>query len=154
MGGTITTLFIQNKDVHKIVATSTIFFQVVIAMFAMAFTIPIFLEQRRNFIVGLELSRRGLEMGERTVSTLEKLDDSVEDRLKRSDRIFDRIEKFLDTVEAGDHPMVKRLEQTFKDEMASLRAELKGKKQQVDDELNAALDEGEREAAGNIPEGT
>lgn len=63
MGGTIALLVAAGRDVHRIVAATTVIFQVVIAMFAVGFTTPLFLEQRANLALSLDMGRESLHLG-------------------------------------------------------------------------------------------
>jgi len=139
MGGTILGLIIADQEIQRIVAFSTVTFQVIIGMFATGFTTPLFLEQRLNFVLGLEMSRRGLDVTDKMSGTMDKVDKAIDERLVRVDRLLDGAER----LEKGDHPLVK----VFKDEMGKLRQEIRDKKAETETELTEALEEGERAAA-------
>lgn len=139
MGGTLLILVIQDQEIHRIVAFSTVTFQVIIGMFATGFTTPLFLEQRLNFILSVEMGRRGLEATNQMTGVLDKMDKAIDQRLVRVDRLLDGAEKF----EKADHPLIK----VFRDEMQKLRQEIREKKAETENELGEALDEGERAAA-------
>jgi len=139
MGGTVLILMTKDQDIHKVVAFTTVTFQVIIGMFATGFTTPLFLEQRLNFVLGLEMSRRGLDMTDKMSGTMEKVDKAIDQRLVRVDRLLDGAER----LEKGDHPLVK----VFRDEMGKLRQEIRDKKAETESELTEALEEGERAAA-------
>jgi hypothetical protein len=79
--------------------------------------------------LAIEMSRKGLELGEKTASNLLLLEEKIE-----------RLEKFLKSAEDGSHPLVN----TFKEEMRLLREEIGGR---VEGEVSDALAEGEAEAA-------
>lgn len=142
IGGLMAYLFLTGHDTKKVVEVSTVTFQVLAVSYMACLFIPVLLVSLMRVTLGIEMSRKGLEIGNRTTGVLEKLDGAVEEKLERGDRIFDRIERFLDAAEKGDHPIVK----TFEREMESLRSEIRAKKDETDADLNAALDEGEREA--------
>lgn len=132
MGGTVLILVVSKQDIQRIVAFSTVTFQVIIGMFATGFTTPLFLEQRLNFLIGLEMSRR-------SVDVLDKVDDNIDKRLKRVDLLLDSAEQ----MKEGKGALI----QVFRDEMKKLRDEIRGTKETTETELAAALDEGERAAA-------
>lgn len=136
MGGTILILMTTNQDIHRIVAFSTVTFQVIIGMFATGFTTPLFLEQRLNFILSVEMGRRGLEATAQMSQVLDKIDKAIDQRLVRVDNLIGMMEK-------GDGPLIT----VFRDEMKKLREEIREKKTETETELAEALDEGEREAA-------
>jgi len=69
IGGTVALLIVDN-DVHKIVGWTTIIFQIVIGMFATGFTTPLFLEQRANFILSIDMGRESLELGTQTANAM------------------------------------------------------------------------------------
>lgn len=135
MGGTILILIVQRQDIQRVVAFSTVTFQVIIGMFATGFTTPLFLEQRLNFLIGLEMSRR-------SVDVLDKVDDNIGQRLKRVDLLLDSAEQ----MKEGKGALI----QVFREEMAKLRKEIRASKTETENELSAALDEGER--AANAPD--
>lgn len=143
MGGTVLILVSKDQDIHRIVAITTVTFQVIIGMFATGFTTPLFLEQRLNFVLGLEMSRRGLDITDRMSGTLEKVDRAIDQRLVRVDKLLDSAEKAATQFEKGDGPLIKM----FKDEMQKLRQSITEKKTETETELDEALAEGEREAA-------
>jgi hypothetical protein len=69
IGGTVAILVADN-DVHEIVGWTTIIFQIVIGMFATGFTTPLFLEQRANFILSIDMGRESLELGTETAGAM------------------------------------------------------------------------------------
>jgi hypothetical protein len=139
MGGTILVLIVKNQDIQRIVAFSTVTFQVIIGMFATGFTTPLFLEQRLNFILSVEMGRRGLEATAKMSDVLDKIDTSIDARLKRLDNLLDGGEQLKD----GKGPLI----EVFRQEMTELRKEIRASKTETETELSAALDEGERAAA-------
>lgn len=132
MGGTVLILVFSKQDIQRIVAFSTVTFQVIIGMFATGFTTPLFLEQRLNFILGLEMSRRGTDV-------MDKIDKNIDDRLQRVDKLLDSADQLKDGKGA--------LIQVFREEMEKLRKEIRSSKAETETELAEALDEGERAAA-------
>ncbi len=69
IGGTVA-LLVMDNDVHTIVGWTTIIFQIVIGMFATGFTTPLFLEQRANFILSIDMGRESLELGTETAEAM------------------------------------------------------------------------------------
>jgi hypothetical protein len=104
-------------------------FPVCIASYGLAFFVPVMLTSTYRMWLAIEMSRKGLQLGEKTASNLLLLEEKIE-----------RLEKFLQTLEDGEHPLV----DTFKEEMLLLRQEIHGR---VEGEVSDALAEGEAEAA-------
>jgi len=76
-GGMIAMLFIQNVEMKRIVETSTVCFQIIIAAFATGFSVPYFLDTRSNLYLGIEMSRKGLEVGCKTADNLDTLRQEI-----------------------------------------------------------------------------
>jgi len=114
--------------VQQVWAVFGIAFPICVACYGAAFFVPVMLTSTYRMWLAIEMSRKGLELGEKTASNLLLLEEKIE-----------RLEKFLQTLEEGDHPLV----ETFKEEMGLLREEIRGR---VDGEVGDALAEGEAEA--------
>jgi len=145
-GGTVAALALKGYQWALIVAVSTSIFQVIVMSYALAFFVPSFLTSLSKLSLGIEMSRRSLEMGQKSVDTLEKVDKAIESRLERVDGLVGKLERMLEQAEKGEHPLLKRLEETFRLEMKGLREAVREKKREAEEELDEALAEGEREA--------
>jgi hypothetical protein len=85
----------------------------------------------------------GVAMGMDTVDLMDKIDDAIASRLKSVDDLFTRVGQAIDQTEKGDHPLIVNLKGYVTDEMEKLRAEIRGQRGAVDDEIAQALDEGQ-----------
>lgn len=113
--------------VQQVWAVFGIAFPICVACYGAAFFVPVMLTSTYRMWLAIEMSRKGLELGEKTASNLLLLEEKIE-----------RLEKFLKSAEDGSHPLV----ETFKGEMRLLREEIRGRVEGVGD----ALAEGEAEA--------
>lgn len=86
------------------------------------------------------------EVGFRSQEVMEKMMDATEAGRERADRLMGRFEKLMDQIEDGDHPIVRRVEKSFKDESRRLREEIRASRADAEEELENALAEGEAEA--------
>lgn len=145
-GGITGGLLIGGVDPAKVVAISTAVFQVILLSYGMGFFVPAFLTSLERLALGIEMNRQGLEIAERTAKILDKIDDAIDKRLERADRLLTKLEKAADEAEKGDHPIIKRVETTFQSEMKLLRHDIRQERDGVENELDAALAEGEAAA--------
>jgi len=128
-GLSICILFKIGYTMQQVWAVFGIAFPICVASYGAAFFVPVMLTSTYRMWVAIEMSRKSLILGEKTADNLLMLEEKIE-----------RLEKFLESLEKGDHPLV----ETFKDEMQLLREEIRGR---VDGEVGDALAEGEAEAA-------
>lgn len=146
--GSVTgTLLISGVDPKQVVAISTAVFQVILLSYGMGFFVPAFLTSLERLALGIEMNRQGLEIAERTAKILDKIDDAIDKRLEHADRLLTKLEKAADEAQKGDHPIIKRVETTFQHEMKLLRREISQERDGVENEMDAALAEGEAAAA-------
>lgn len=114
-GGTVLGLFLAGFDSKSIINVSTAVFQVIVLSYGMGFFVPSFLTSLIKMHLGIEMSRM-------SAGVLEKIDKSIDDRLKRVDKLLDSAEN------SESHPLVKKAEQLaldIKGEVANLRGEVK-----------------------------
>lgn len=82
MSSSVFALFSSGQDAFRVGAKMTIIFQIVIACGFVGFTIPLFLEQRANLALSIDMGRESLdranEMGDKFVPAVEKLAALVE----------------------------------------------------------------------------
>lgn len=130
-GTLMLTLFMKGYDSKKILEVSTVVFQILVLSYGMGFFVPAFLTSLFNMALGVEMSRKGLEIGDKTAKILDQVDKAIEGRLVRMDSLFDKLEKTAEMAEKGEHPLVKQLTLdiqkaggTIRDEVAELRKAL------------------------------
>lgn len=92
-GGIVLALFLGGHDGKKIVEVSTSVFQVVVLSYGLGFFVPAFLTSLITMSLGIHMSRRGIEIGEKTAANLESLQRDV---IEKVDKWIDRAEKKLD----------------------------------------------------------
>jgi hypothetical protein len=126
-GLSILILFKVGYTMQQVWAVFGIAFPICVASYGAAFFVPVMLTSTYRMWVAIEMSRKGLELGEKTADNLLLLEEKIE-----------RLEKFLKSAEDGSHPLV----ETFKEEMRLLREEIRGRVDGVGD----ALAQGEAEA--------
>lgn len=141
-GGVVLALFLKGHDSKKIVEVSTAVFQVLVLSYGMGFFVPAFLTSLINMALGVKMSRKGLEIGQETANVLERVDDAIEKRLARVDKLIDSAERVVEEMEKGEGPLLK----VFREEMEKLRKEVKGARESTETEMSEALDQGEIEA--------
>lgn len=121
-------MFQMGFTIQQVWAIFGIAFPVCIASYGLAFFIPVMLTSTYRMWLGIEMSRRGLEIGEKTAANLLKAEEKL-----------DKLEAALSLVEKGDHPLMK----AFREEMEKLRLEVRGR---LEGEVDDALSQGEAEA--------
>ena len=84
-----------------------------------------------------------LAMGHDSVDLMAKMDDAIEKRAERFDRLMTRFESLLEQSEKGEGALAGRFETIFRDEMEKLRAEIRNERGNADAEIAKALEEGE-----------
>lgn len=72
-GGIVLALFLAGHDSKKVVEISTAVFQVLVLSYGLGFFVPAFLTSLFKMSLGVEMSRRGLEIGEETSKVLAQL---------------------------------------------------------------------------------
>lgn len=137
-GSIVLTLFLKGYDSRKVVEVSTAIFQVLMLSYGMGFFVPALITSLRTMMLGVRMSRRGLDIGQSTADVIETIDKALDDRLKRIDALISTMEQ----AAGGKGSLI----QVFRDEMKKLRDEIGNSKANADDELNAALDKGEQAA--------
>lgn len=99
MGGTVVLFVAQDRDVQRIVAATTIIFQVVIAMFATGFTTPLFLEQRANLALSIDMGRESLDLGREAAGSMVEMKDELLPVLRELKHV---VERMRPAAEASD----------------------------------------------------
>lgn len=97
IGGTVL-LLVMNHDVHTIVGWTTIIFQIVIGMFATGFTTPLFLEQRANFILSIDMGRESLELGTKTAMAMIDLKNEFVPVVKDMKGLVDKMKPVVEVA--------------------------------------------------------
>jgi len=72
-GGIVAALFMAGYDSKRVVEISTSIFQVVVLSYGLGFFVPAFLTSLITMYLGVEMSRRGLEIGEQTAQHIDRL---------------------------------------------------------------------------------
>jgi hypothetical protein len=107
-------------EAGKILTVSTIVFQILVLSYGMGFFVPAFCTSLIKMSLGVEMSRRGIEIGNDTVKTLEQITPVVEDLkgvvhsikeilghfqsqdIERVRRVVNSISKFVDDKESTE----------------------------------------------------
>jgi len=144
---TLVTLWTLGFSPSEVLDYSTTSFQVLVLSYGMGFFIPILVTSVLMVALGIEMNRQALVIGSRSADVLAKVDSNIDKRMVRADTLMDKFEKQMDDAEKGKHPLADRFEASFQKEMKKLRAEIRNKGTETDEELTEALEEGEREAA-------
>lgn len=147
MASGVLLLVAKKVDAAKIIVVSTVAFQIIACSYIAGFFIPGFISSLVKMGIAVEMSRLGLEIGQKSAKTLERLDGSVEERLAKADAVMTKMEKLADALEAGKHPVLDRLEKAFDRMTNRVVSSIDGAKKKADGEFADALAEGEREAA-------
>jgi hypothetical protein len=121
-GGVVLALFLSGHEIQKIVEVSTAIFQVVILSYGLGFFVPCLLTSLFKMALGVEMSREGLEIGQKTAQILNKVDEAIESRLDKADRILERIDRAVAEIDKGEHPTFKKLTDTLKSAEAHMEA--------------------------------
>jgi hypothetical protein len=152
-GGIVLTLFLKGYDSKKVVEISTAIFQVLMLSYGMGFFVPALITSLRTMMLGVRMSRKGLEIGEQTAQTIMKVDEAIEGRIKRFDELLAKVEAAWKKAEGPEIPFkpqllaeIEKLKTFAQGELKALRDDIRGAKADADAELGKALDEGEIEA--------
>jgi hypothetical protein len=159
-GGVVLTLFLMGYDSKKVVEVSTAIFQVLMLSYGMGFFVPALITSLRTMMLGVRMSRKGLEIGEQTAGVIDRVDKAIEQRIRRVDELIAKVEEFAAKAESGILPpaVLKWVEETktfVHEELEKLRDEIQGARGSTETALSDALDQGEIEAAaatGGKPE--
>lgn len=133
MLGTVVVMKALGYDSRGIVDVQLIVVYIFVPVYGLGFVAAALATSLLKMGVAVEMSREGLQI-------TNKMNDSIESRLKKIDQTQTQLEK-------GEHPVLDRLERLFKREMRALRAEIRKERGAAEEELEEALEEGEREAA-------
>ena len=142
MAGAVVVMKTMGYESKDIVSVQLIAVYIFVPIYGLGFVAPALATSLLKMGLAVDMSREGLYIGKKTADVADKIDGALDSRLKRVDGTLDSLDTLVADVKKGEGPLVK----VFKDEMEKLRAEIRGSRVAVDDELGQALDEGEREA--------
>jgi hypothetical protein len=143
-------LYFSTRDVQRTNFLFTNTFQYLAVAWCCWFMYPYFLRVEAKQDVALA-------MGHDSVDLMAKMDEAIERRGERFDRLMTRMERLMEESEQGKGVLANRFETMFRHEMDLLRKEIRDERGRVDDEIGTALEEGEAsveetgEAAGESP---
>ena len=140
------TLFLYTRNTQQTNFIFTNTFQYLAVAWCCWFMYPYFMRVEAKQDVALA-------MGHDSVDIMAKMDEAIEARAERFDRLLARIEKLTEETEQGKGALANRFETMFKDEMEKLRAEIRNERERADNEIGDALAEGEA-GVGAPPGGT
>lgn len=101
-GGIVGWLFMIGYDSKKIVEVSTSIFQVLILSYGMGFFVPTLLTSLFKMSLGVEMSRKALEIGNQTAENLVSLKDEMAGIIKDIKPIVEDARKLVDTFKAEE----------------------------------------------------
>lgn len=86
---------------NLIVAFTTVLFQVIIAGVFTGFTTPYFLETRVNMNIGMDMSRRVMEISNETARNLGGMEKRLEPMVKRGEEVLAKLERMVSSDGEG-----------------------------------------------------
>jgi hypothetical protein len=107
-GGIVLALFLTGHDSKKIVEVSTSVFQVLILSYGLGFFVPTLLTSLFKMSLGVEMSRKALEIGNQTAESLDTLKKDIGPLLKDGKELMADMKPIIADA--------KKLVDTFKDE--------------------------------------
>lgn len=146
MGGAVVVMKAMGYESKDIVSVQLIAVYIFVPIYGLGFVAPALATSLLKMGLAVEMSREGLDIGQKTAEVAEKIDTALDSRLKRVDGTLDTLDRLVKEVEKGEGPLLN----VFKDEMAKLRAEIRSSRNEAERELADALDAGEREAGAPV----
>ena len=126
---------LAGHDPKAILTVFTLVFQVLVMTYALSFFIPLMLGSYLKMGIGIEMSKEGLEIGEKTSSTLNSVQKEVmplisdsKDLAKKVHTVSDEITKIISQIQDGD----KSLANTVKNAVAEARKAMKEGESQIE----------------------
>jgi hypothetical protein len=123
-GGTLCVLFLKGYDSKDIVNTSTAVFQVMMVSYGMGFFVPAFLTSLIKMSLGVEMSRRGIEIGVKTAQNLDEMRQEIKPLVEKGDRVLTKLEpmvqkadQMLDEFKKQDLSKLHKVLERFETEM-------------------------------------
>lgn len=130
-------LYTRNTQATNFMFTNT--FQYLAVAWCCWFMYPYFMRVEAKQDVALA-------MGHDSVDLMAKMDDAIEQRGERFDKLMTRMERIMEETEQGKGALATRFETMFRREMRLLRQEIRDERGRVDNEIGEALEEGEAAA--------
>jgi hypothetical protein len=97
-GGVVLGLFLSGHDSKKVVEVSTSVFQVLVLSYGLGFFVPAFLTSLLKMSLGVEMSRKGLEIGEETSKVLAQLQRDFVPLLKDVQEVVGSARTVIDDI--------------------------------------------------------
>jgi hypothetical protein len=143
MLGTVVAMKMMHYEAKDIVSVQLILVYIFVPVYGLGFVAAALATSLLKMGLAVDMSREGLDIGQKTAEVAEKIDSALDSRLARVDGTLDSLDRMVKEFERGEGPLLK----VFRDEMKKLRAEIRGSRQSTEEELAEALDEGEAAAA-------
>lgn len=99
-GGTVLVMWALNYESKTIVNVTTIVFQIVLLPYGLGYVAPTLATSLIKMALGVEMSRRGLEIGQETSDNLAKLTKKIEPMIEKGDRVLVKLEPMVEKADA------------------------------------------------------
>lgn len=101
-GTLIAVLFLLGHDPRRVVEISTSVFQVVVLSYGMGFFVPAFLTSLVKMSMGVEMSRRGLDIGKQTAAILREFQKEIRPLLTDAGEVIGSVKTLVEDLKRQD----------------------------------------------------
>jgi hypothetical protein len=112
-GGIVAALFLSGHDTKKVVEVSTAIFQVLMLSYGLGFFVPMLTTSLLKMSLGVEMSRKGLEIGQETSQTLVKLQNEIKPLVEDAKQIMDELRPMIREFKENDFGKVHKVLDKF-----------------------------------------
>jgi len=99
-GGTVWWMFHVGYDPKRIVEISTAIFQVLVLGYGLGFFVPMLITSVLKMGLGVEMSRQGIEIGEKTVDAVEEVQREIKPILRDAREVIGAVRGLVDDLKA------------------------------------------------------
>ena len=170
-GTTVLVMILMGYDSKTIVNASTTCFQMILLPYGLGYVAPTLATSLLKMALGVEMSRRGLEIGEQTAQSLVDLKNDTKPMIENGGRVMTKLEpmiqkadRMIEQFEKQDFAKLHKVLERFEGEMngggkldrlvTALEKIAKRTDQKADDVLGGLLEEAWGEPKKDPPEGT
>jgi len=102
MAGTVLTMYLMGRDTKKIVEVQLIMVYLILPAYAIGYVAPTLATSLIKMSLGVEMSRRGLDIGEQTADTLDTFQRETKPMIDKSERVLTKVEGIVDEFKSKD----------------------------------------------------
>lgn len=99
-------MFLAGLDPKTTVAISTTIFQVLVLSYGMAFFVPAFMTSLRTMALGVHMSRKGLDVGEKTAKHIDQLQSKLNALVNDAQGVIKPLKKLTEDLQKLNAPKI------------------------------------------------